>query len=132
MIKLSKKILLLIVEDEIILADTLEEKLKSEGFEVIKAYNGEEGLNIALTKHPNLILLDLLLPKIDGMTVFKKIRNDIWGKAVPVIILTNLSDAEVERNGNITNLQPSYYFIKANINLEEIVEKIKKRLDITN
>ena len=60
MIKLSKKILLLIVEDEIILADTLEEKLKSEGFEVIKAYNGEEGLNIALTKHPNLILLDLL------------------------------------------------------------------------
>ena len=130
--KLYKKILILVVEDEDILAKTLEEKLLSEGFEVLLAYDGIEALKLALEKHPDLVLLDLLMPKMDGMTTLKKIREDAWGKSVPVIILTNLTSANEERNKIITELEPTYYFMKTDKSLEEIVEKIKERLNIIN
>jgi DNA-binding response OmpR family regulator len=126
-------ILILVVEDEKILADTLEEKLSSEGFGVTKAYDGEEGLKLAMSKHPNLILLDLLMPKMDGMTFLKELRQDeSWGKNVPVIILTNLSSHDEQRNKDIVELEPSYYFMKTDKSVEEIVDKIKERLDVKN
>ena len=92
--KINKKIVLLIVEDEKILSDTLEEKLVSEGFEVLKAIDGEEGLKLALDSHPNLILLDLLMPKVDGITMLKKLRKDTWGERANVIILTNVESSD--------------------------------------
>ena len=70
--KLNQKILILVVEDEEILAKTLQDKLVSEGFEVLKAYDGVEGLKLATNEHPDLILLDLLMPKMDGMGMLKK------------------------------------------------------------
>ncbi|MFZ3011907.1 MAG: response regulator [Minisyncoccia bacterium] len=129
--KLDKKILILVVEDEKILIDTLGEKLASEGFGVLKAHDGLEGLRLALAEHPDLILLDLLMPKMDGMSLLKELRakND-WGKSVPVIILTNLSASDEQRNRDITNLEPTYYFMKADKSIEEIIEKIKERLGL--
>ena len=127
---MENKKIILVTEDEKILRDVLGSKLISEGFGVLKAKNGEEGLEISLREHPDLILLDLLMPKMDGMTMFKKLREDIWGKTVPVIILTNLSGADEERNKDITELEPTYYFIKTDKSLEEIVEKIKERLGL--
>ncbi len=133
MTKEDLNILILVVEDEKILADTLEEKLVSEGFNVTKAYDGEEGLKLAMSKHPNLILLDLLMPKMDGMAFLKELRKDAsWGKNVPVIILTNLSSHDEQRNKDIVELEPSYYFMKTDKSTEEIVEKIKERLNIPN
>jgi DNA-binding response OmpR family regulator len=128
----NKKVLILVVEDEKIIATTLEEKLSGEGFEVLKAFDGIEGFTLAMNEHPNLILLDLLMPKMDGMTMLKELRKDDWGKTVPVIILTNLSATDEERNKDITKLEPSYYFMKTDKTLEEIVEKAKEILDINN
>jgi DNA-binding response OmpR family regulator len=132
MIKQNKKILILVVEDEKILSKSIEEKLLDDGFEVIKGYDGIEGLELAKIHHPDLILLDLLMPRMDGMSMLKKLREDTWGKTVPVIILTNLSSEDEERNKDITNLEPSYYFQKTDKSMEEIMEKIKERLDIIN
>jgi len=129
---LNKKILILVVEDEDILAKTMKEKLVSEGFEVEIAYDGLEGFSLAVEKHPDLILLDILLPKMDGMSVLRRLRGDEWGKTVPVIILTNLSSADEKRNRDITELEPSYFFVKTDKSLEEIVEKVKDRLGIIN
>lgn len=127
---MENKKIILITEDEKSIKNALQAKLISEGFQTLEAKNGEEGLEIALREHPDLILLDILMPKMDGMTMLKKLRSDIWGKTVPVIILTNLSSADEERNKEITELEPTYYFVKTEKSLEEIVEKIKERLEV--
>ncbi len=127
---MENKKLVLITEDEKILRDALRLKLASEGFIVLEAKNGEEGLDIALKEHPDIILLDLVMPKMDGMSMLRKIREDIWGKNVPVIILTNLSSADEDINKDITKLEPTYYFVKTDKKLEEVVEKIKEKLTL--
>ncbi|MFA6297442.1 MAG: response regulator [Candidatus Paceibacterota bacterium] len=130
MIKTDKRILLLVVEDEKILVKVMEDKLISEGFSVIKAYDGVEGLNLAKNEHPDLILLDLLLPKMDGMSMLRELRKDDWGKDVPVFILTNLPSSDESRIKDVLELEPTYYFEKVNKNMGEIVEKIKEKLEI--
>ena len=88
--KINKKIL--VVEDEISLRKALADKFRREGFAVLEAKDGEEGLAVALKEQPHIILLDIVLPKMDGMTMLKKLRQEnAWGKSVPVILLTNLS-----------------------------------------
>ncbi len=127
----NKKIVLLIVEDEKTLTDTLEERLVSEGFEVLKASDGGEGLKIALDKHPNLILLDLLMPKVDGLTMLKDLRKDNWGKSASVIILTNVESSDKVADtiglgfGNVFE-----YMIKTNWSLDDMVARIKDRLEL--
>lgn len=129
--KLDKKNVLLIIEDEKTLSDTLEERLTSEGFEVFKAADGDEGLKLALDKHPNLILLDLLMPKVDGITMLKELRKDAWGKRASVIILTNVESSDKIADtiglgfGNIFE-----YIIKTNWSLDDVVARIKERLKI--
>jgi DNA-binding response OmpR family regulator len=132
MIKLNKKVLILVVEDEEILARTLEEKLISEGFDVLKAVDGGEGLQIALTEHPDLILLDLLMPKVDGLTMLKKLREDPWGSKAVVMILTNVSDpAKVAEGMNLGGNDGTYeYLVKTNWSLEDVVSRIKQKLEI--
>ena len=82
---------ILIIEDEKSLRNAVVDLLHAKSFLVIEAKNGREGMELALSKHPDLILLDLIMPEMDGMSVLKKIREDKWGVTVPVIILTNLS-----------------------------------------
>ena len=120
---------ILIVEDEPAYQHTLTEKLGHEGFIVLSAKNGEEGLAFALEKHPDLILLDIVMPKIDGLTMMKKLREaDEWGKNVPIIILTNLSADDDKIMTAITNNEPAYYLVKADYTIEGLVEKIRERL----
>jgi len=118
---------ILVIEDEPILSKALGDNLAQEGFEVLRALDGEEGLNLALSEHPDLILLDILLPKMDGLTLLDKIREDSWGKSVPVIILSNLSGpayvAEAIENVN-------EYLVKVDWKIEDIIKKIKERLKI--
>ena len=127
---MENKKIILITEDEKSLRSALHSKLINEGFNVLEAKDGEEGLSVSLKEHPNLILLDLLMPKMGGMDMLKKLREDVWGKTVPVIILTNLTSADEERNKDITELEPTYYFIKTEKSMDEIVDKIKERLGI--
>lgn len=127
MTKIEKKIL--IVEDEVSLRNALKDKLTHEGFVTLEAKNGEEGLAVALREHPDLILLDIVMPKMDGMTMLKKLRaENEWGKSVPVIILTNLTSDNEQRNRDITETEPSYYFVKTDWTLEDILTKIRERL----
>lgn len=127
---MQDKKIILITEDEKSIRNALHDKLLGDGFSILEAKDGEEGLQISLKEHPNLILLDLAMPRMDGMSMLKKLREDTWGKNVPVIILTNLSSADEERNREITKLEPTYYFIKTDKSIEEIVDKIKERLGI--
>lgn len=120
----SKKIL--IIEDEQELRDALTLVLTNAKYLVTSANDGEEGLTRALDEHPDLILLDLGLPKMSGHQVLSKLRRDAWGKDVHVLILTNADDA-----ANITHgveEKGSEYIIKSQTSLEDIVKKVKQHL----
>lgn len=127
MINEEKEKKILIVEDETPLRNALGDKLNRAGFSVLEARNGEEGLEVATREHPDLILLDVVMPVMSGMAMFKQLRQDAWGKSAKVIMLTNLNDAD-----NIAGAmeQGSYdYFIKSDWKIEDIVQKVKERLN---
>jgi CheY-like chemotaxis protein len=133
--KLNKKILILIVEDEKILADTLKEKLEEEGFDVFNVYDGLEGFNVAIKEHPDLILLDLLMPKVDGIKMINKLRQDPWGASAKIIILTNVANsANLSNHNDVKNicLEDCEYLVKTDWSLDKITDLIKKKLDINN
>ncbi len=118
----NKKIL--IVEDEKMLAEMYAERFAHEGFEILLAEDGEKGLKLALKEKPDLIILDILLPKKEGVDVLRDLRESgNWGKSIPIIMLTNLdcNDYVLEA---IEKYCPSYYFIKSNIELKEVVSKV--------
>jgi len=120
----KKKIL--IVEDEMPILESLVDKFTREGFEISVAHNGEEGLKSALEKHPDLILLDIVMPKMDGMTMLKKLReHDAWGQHVPVVLLTNLS-ADDEMMHKIVETEPSYYLIKKSWTTGDVIQKVRE------
>jgi DNA-binding response OmpR family regulator len=119
---IDKKILL-IVEDDLSLSKALVGKFSTENFGILEAKNGEDGLKIALDKKPDLILLDVVMPRMDGISMLKELRQDAWGKNVPVIILSNLSD--VQNNPEISQEHIADYIIKTDWSLEDIVKKVK-------
>jgi DNA-binding response OmpR family regulator len=121
---------ILIIEDEKVLRNAIVDILKIKNFDSLEAKNGTEGLALALLKHPDLILLDLLLPEMDGMTVLKKIRADAWGSKVPVIILTNLNATSEQLVEDMITHKPIHYLIKSDWRLHDVVEKIKETLKI--
>ena len=116
----------LIVEDEKAILSALSAGFDRKEIEVLTALDGDEGLKIALREHPHLILLDLVMPKMDGITMLEKLRKDKWGKDVKVIILTNLDDqkkvAEAVQHGVFD------YFIKINWNIKDIIKKVQAEL----
>ena len=117
---------ILFIEDESALQKTIAEILTQDGYEIIPALDGEIGLQLAKTKKPNLILLDLILPKINGFEVLKNLRGDPKTKDIPIIILTNLEQAgDVEK---ALELGATTYLVKAQYSLEEVVAKVKKAL----
>jgi DNA-binding response OmpR family regulator len=118
------KKIILIAEDEASILRILTDTLKENGFETIQAKNGHEGLALALEKHPDLILLDILMPQMDGLTVMNKLRSEKWGKGVPVIILTNVSPDTDASLHAIMEYQPAYYIMKSNIQIDQLLEKI--------
>ena len=90
---------ILVVDDEKDLLDLIEYNLKKEGFDVLKAENGEEGIKIAKEHNPDLILMDIMMPKMDGLEAVKHMRADDDLKAIPIIFLTARSDEKTEVEG---------------------------------
>ena len=120
----NKKVL--VVEDEQDLREAVTMALEGAGFTVLQAGDGEEGLKLALAEQPDLIFLDIIMPKMDGLTMLTKLREDERGKSVRVIVMTVLDDlgkiAEVmEQGGN-------EYILKNSVSLAKIVEKAKSQL----
>ncbi len=120
--KNSKKVL--VVEDEAIFRKMLIENLVREGFGTLEAATGTEGLELAMNKKPDAIILDLLLPAMNGIKILKKLRADEWGRNVPIIILTNL-DLDDPMLHEISKNEPSYYLTKENCEISDVVLKVK-------
>jgi DNA-binding response OmpR family regulator len=123
----SKKTIL-IIEDETSLQDALRDALSRKGFVCIGASDGESGLHTALTDKPDLIMLDLMMPKMDGMQMLKKLREDVWGKNVRVLILTNLSADNSDRVRAIVETAPDFYLVKSDWSIMDIVKKTEEML----
>jgi DNA-binding response OmpR family regulator len=124
MTKTKKKIL--VVEDETILLKALNISLLQSGYEVFSAEDGEAGLKLAKDKKPDLILLDIMLPKKDGFEVLKDLKKTSSTKSIPVIILSNLGqDTDIKKG---LGLGAKDYLIKADIGIESIEKRIKKFL----
>lgn len=120
----------LVVEDEKSLRDAIVDILRLKNFNPLEAKNGREGVEIALSKHPDLILLDLIMPEMDGMTALKKIRDDAaWGAHVPVVILTNLSATSEQLVEDMVTHKPMHYLIKSDWKLHDVVKKIEEILE---
>lgn len=117
---------LLIVEDEKTLLKALRDKFMLEGYEVMTAVDGAVALEMALTTHPDLILLDIVMPVMDGMTFLKKIRQNEWGKDVPVVLLTNLNLADSVADALDRGVYD--YLVKSDWSLDEVAEKVAQRL----
>jgi len=123
------KKILLVVEDESSARKAMFEKFTREGFEVVMAFNGEDGLEQAKKIHPDLILLDIIMPKMDGITMLEKLRDDgEWGKQVPVIILSNITLENEEKAKKISDLGAECYLIKADWKISDVVEKVRMTL----
>jgi len=117
---------ILVVEDELSLQKVLRDKLTREGFSVLEAKDGKEGLETALLEHPDLILLDIIMPVMDGMTMLSLLRKDDWGKNANVILLTNLSEAEKVAASHAKGVYD--YLVKSDWKLADVVKKVRERL----
>ena len=117
---------ILFIEDEAAAQKSLGFALKNQGYTVISALDGESGLRLAKTQKPSLILLDLILPKIDGFEVLEQLKNDSETRDIPIVILTNLERMDdVEQ---ALELGAKTYLTKSSYTLAEVVEKVKKAL----
>ena len=120
---------ILIIEDEKFLLSMLREKLVMDKFDVLEATDGDDGLAAAFKNHPDLILLDVIMPKMNGLAVLDNLRKDTqWGKDVPVILLTNLADSEMQALAEKQNVED--YLVKADWSLDELTRKIKDKLGL--
>jgi len=125
---MEKQKVILVVEDEEDIRGFIATALRSKKFIALEAKNGVEGVGVALSEHPDLILLDLLMPEMDGMTALKKIRQDAWGANVPVIIFTNLSATEEKIIEDMVTQKPVCYLIKSDWKIYDVVKKIDETL----
>tara|TARA_Y100001970_G_C14038322_1_gene752327 strand:- start:285 stop:665 length:381 start_codon:yes stop_codon:yes gene_type:complete len=124
----EKSIHVLLIEDDTFLANIYKTKFEMEGFAVDVAENGELGLKEAQKKKPDLVLLDILLPKMDGFTVLQHMKDDAELKNIPVILLTNLGQKDDVEKG--LKMGAADYLIKAHFKPSETVDKVKNVLGI--
>lgn len=122
----AKKFKVLLIEDEEMLANMYETKFQNEGFVIKKALDGESGLKSALEDKPDMILLDIIMPKLDGFSVLKNLKDNPQTKNIPVILLSNLGQEEDIKKGK--EMGASGYLVKANLTPAEVVEKVRENL----
>ena len=120
----NKKVL--VVDDEKVLLELLLSKIGQAGFIAIGARDGDEGLQKASAEHPDLILLDIIMPKMDGITMLKKLREDAWGRTATVIVLSNLNTAEMVEKSLENGVYD--YLVKVDYSLDDLVAIVKKKL----
>lgn len=117
---------ILIIEDEPDIREAMAEAIADAGFNVSTAANGSEGLQVATQEQPDLILLDIVMPVMDGHETLRRLRQDPWGKNAKVVMLTSMDDVKnvaSAHEGTITD-----YLIKTQNSLEEIVKKVREAL----
>jgi len=120
---------ILIIEDEASQRKALAYKFTEEGFRVVVAKDGKEGFRIALQELPDLIILDLILPKMDGVAMMKKLRaENAWGAEIPVVILTNATPDNEQTMKAAIETEPAHYLVKTNWKIQDVVEKVRERL----
>src|SRR4051794_14499053 len=118
---------IMLVEDDAILVEMYAAKFELEGHETVVATNGEECLKLLETVKPDIILLDILMPKMNGFHVLKEIKKQPELRAIPVILLTNLGEAEVDMNQELAHaLGVHDYLIKSHHTPDEVIAKVKK------
>lgn len=114
----------LVVEDDTFLAKIYESKLKHEGYDAKVANDGVEGMEALAEMKPNIVLLDLVMPRKDGFTVLKEMSEDSELKKIPVVVLSNLGqDSDVDR---VKELGAKDYLVKADISISDVVDTINK------
>lgn len=118
---------ILLVEDDQSLLEMLRLKFEKADLNVLTASDGQAGLRLALAKRPDLIILDLLLPEVDGVTVLKKLRADAWGKTVPVIVATNVE--HIPALNQCLEAGVADYYVKADVELKDLVANVKNHLE---
>jgi DNA-binding response OmpR family regulator len=119
----SDKKTVLLVEDNEAIRELYAVALVQAGFNILMAENGEQGVRFALEHHPDLILLDIDLPILNGHETAQKIRQDSWGKTVRIVFLTNYSDA-----ANVAHAimqKPEDYIVKVNVPIKEIINQVR-------
>lgn len=116
---------LLIVEDDKALADILGDRFRSDGFKVESAPDGKQGLKKALDWLPDVILLDIVMPEMDGISMLRELRADDKGKEVQVILLTNLSDSQKVYEAMSHNVFD--YLIKSDWEIDDIVKEVRSK-----
>lgn len=119
---------ILLVEDDPMVVRMYQRKLTMDGFDLTVAFNGEEGLKALAKYRPDIVLLDIMMPKMNGFEMLKRVKSDEKIKDIPVVILTNLGDRaeDVEKS---KGLGANDHWVKANMSLKELVERITKILE---
>jgi len=122
----NKKVKVLIVEDDEMLAGMYSEKFTLSGYQVEVAHNGSEGIKLAGSFEPAIILLDIIMPKVDGFAALKRLKKNPLTENIPVVMLTNLGQSDdVEKAKKLGALD---YFIKANHTPADVIEKVEQVL----
>lgn len=122
----DKKTKVLIIEDEEMLVNMYISKFEKEGYEIEKALNGREGLEKVKSYNPEIILLDVIMPEMDGFMVLKQLKSETSTKNIPVIMLTNLGQEEDIEKGEKLGVKD--YLVKANLTPSQVVDKVKEVL----
>ena len=117
---------ILLVDDDLTLREMYEERLKAEGFNIIQATNGEEAIAKARETKPNVILLDIMMPKVNGFDVMKELKADADTKGIPIIVLTALIQDVDRIQGK--KLGAADYIVKSETMPGEVIDKIKNAI----
>ncbi len=115
---------ILVIEDDKYLRDVIVEKLKKEDYDVIEAVDGETGWQLTANHHPDLVLLDIILPVLNGFDYLTRLKEQLDLKKIPVVILSNLGQAEDIERGK--SLGAKDYIIKAHFTPDDLMEKIRQ------
>jgi len=122
---MKKKILL--VEDDTLISSMYKTKFKADGFEVVIASDGASALVLAKKEKPDIVMLDIILPQLDGFTVLEELKKDQATKQIPVVMLTNLSTTEDKAKGE--KLGAVDYLVKASLTPAQVSQRIKSTLN---
>lgn len=117
-----------VIEDDAVISQMYRMKFEADGFDIQLANNGKHGVELVEEFKPDIILLDLQMPEMNGVDALKIIRKNDWGKKIPVIILTNLGEEEAPKE--LRTLGIHSYIVKANLTPRQVVQRVKEALNI--
>lgn len=115
-----------IVEDDVAISQMYRIKFEAEGYEVETAENGKIGLQLIEDMKPDIVLLDLMMPEMNGEEMLKQLRSTSWGKNIKVIILTNMGESEAP--ASIKEMNVEAFILKANMTPRQVAELVKEHV----